>query len=132
MLKILVHTQDKENYGAHCWDGEGECPQYWKFKGGDSIIVGEISANDVIDLRFSGTMEKYVSDLVAKFDIVEKNEAFETYVLDWELVGDDDIHIVDYNGDVQGTMMDRDDLDYAGSFRNALEDSRGWLFMVKS
>lgn len=28
-----------ENYGAHAWDGEGECPQYWKAKGGHEEIV---------------------------------------------------------------------------------------------
>ena len=32
--KILIHTQYEENYGAHDWNGEGECPQRWKMKGG--------------------------------------------------------------------------------------------------
>jgi hypothetical protein len=27
-----------ENYGAHDWDGEGECPQRWKFKGGEDYF----------------------------------------------------------------------------------------------
>lgn len=31
---IIIHTQYRENYGAHDWDGSGECPQYWKPKGG--------------------------------------------------------------------------------------------------
>jgi hypothetical protein len=35
----VIDTQYKENYGAHDWDGEGECPQYWKNKGGSSIKV---------------------------------------------------------------------------------------------
>jgi len=29
-----------ENYGAHDWDGTGECPQYWKFKGGSDYYLG--------------------------------------------------------------------------------------------
>jgi len=38
MAKI-VHTQYRENYGAHQWDGKGECPQYWKNKGGDTYVI---------------------------------------------------------------------------------------------
>ena len=38
-MNILVHTQSLENYGGHDWNGKGECPQYWKFKGGMSILV---------------------------------------------------------------------------------------------
>lgn len=32
--RLIVSTQMFENYGAHDWDGEGECPQYWKAKFG--------------------------------------------------------------------------------------------------
>jgi hypothetical protein len=35
----IVLTQVMENYGAHAWDGKGECPQYWKAKGGNEYIV---------------------------------------------------------------------------------------------
>lgn len=35
----IVHTQYCENYGAHDWDGTGECPQYWKNKGGDTYVL---------------------------------------------------------------------------------------------
>ena len=35
----VVKTQLKENYGCHDWDGEGECPQYWKFKGGNEYVL---------------------------------------------------------------------------------------------
>ena len=38
-MKLVITTQHKENYGAHDWDGKGECPQYWKFKGGDTYVV---------------------------------------------------------------------------------------------
>lgn len=41
MKRLIVTTQMSENYGAHDWDGEGQCPQYWKPKGGyDYEIVG--------------------------------------------------------------------------------------------
>ncbi len=38
-MKLVIETQYMENYGAHDWDGVGECPQYWKMKGGDSYMV---------------------------------------------------------------------------------------------
>jgi hypothetical protein len=31
-MKLLITTQYMENYGAHDWNGEGACPQYWKMK----------------------------------------------------------------------------------------------------
>jgi hypothetical protein len=39
LMMLVIDTQYKENYGAHDWDGEGECPQYWKFKGGSEYKV---------------------------------------------------------------------------------------------
>jgi hypothetical protein len=30
---IQITAQYEENYGAHDWNGEGQCPQYWKNKG---------------------------------------------------------------------------------------------------
>jgi len=38
-MKLVIYTQFRENYGAHDWDGEGACPQYWKNKGGDTYVV---------------------------------------------------------------------------------------------
>jgi hypothetical protein len=38
-MMLVIDTQYMENYGAHDWDGEGECPQYWKMKGGSSYKV---------------------------------------------------------------------------------------------
>ena len=37
-MKLHITTQYMENYGAHDWDGEGACPQYWKFKGGEDYF----------------------------------------------------------------------------------------------
>jgi hypothetical protein len=38
-IRIVFTTQYLENYGAHDWDEVGECPQYWKPKGGSTYIV---------------------------------------------------------------------------------------------
>ena len=37
-MKLHITCQYMENYGAHDWDGTGECPQYWKFKGGEDYF----------------------------------------------------------------------------------------------
>ena len=45
MSKLLITTQVYENYGAHDWDGEGQCPQYWKAKGGSDYVVLNVDVN---------------------------------------------------------------------------------------
>lgn len=39
MLKVIAIYQYAENYGAHDWDGKGDCPQYWKMKGSQEEIL---------------------------------------------------------------------------------------------
>jgi hypothetical protein len=43
-MKLHIITQYMENYGAHDWDGEGECPQYWKMKGGEDYFILNVDA----------------------------------------------------------------------------------------
>jgi hypothetical protein len=45
-MKLVIYTQFEENYGAHDWDGEGACPQYWKPKGGDVYVVENLEWAD--------------------------------------------------------------------------------------
>jgi len=42
-MKLVIDTQFCENYGSHAWDGKGECPQRWKFKGGETYVVLNIT-----------------------------------------------------------------------------------------
>ena len=46
-MKLHITCQYMENYGAHDWDGKGECPQYWKFKGGEDFFypLGQFAPN---------------------------------------------------------------------------------------
>lgn len=85
-MKILICTQYRENYGAHDWDGTGECPQYWKFKGGDEIIL------DVPGFRFNddfaGKKARMIIDEI-RSKIEYKNEYSEVYIVDWSFVEDD-------------------------------------------
>lgn len=46
-MKLIIATQYMENYGAHDWDGEGECPQYWKAKGGTTYVVENLTQAQV-------------------------------------------------------------------------------------
>jgi hypothetical protein len=39
----------QENYGAHDWDGEGNCPQYWKNKGGEVFHVHAFSIQEAVE-----------------------------------------------------------------------------------
>lgn len=51
--RIVIYTYVYENYGAHNWDGDGKCPQYWKFKGGNEYHL-PIEHKD--DLHLAGLM----------------------------------------------------------------------------
>jgi len=50
-MKLVIQTQFLENYGAHDWDGRGECPQRWKPKGGDTYIV-DVNLDEAQDPDF--------------------------------------------------------------------------------
>lgn len=82
-FRVVAQTQIQENYGAHCWNGEGECPQYWKFKGGNEyqVVIGD--ANDVLALGSDG-IAAIVDKIAAK---VERNdEYFREYVIGHSVV----------------------------------------------
>jgi hypothetical protein len=84
-FRVVVQTQYRENYGAHCWDGEGECPQHWKNKGGSEYHVALGSAAHVIALGSEG-----IRGIVSK--MAEKVERCDDYaqewVIGWEIYGD--------------------------------------------
>ena len=73
-MKLVINTQYRENYGAHDWDGQGECPQYWKFKGGSTYVVPNI-------LGESPDIMKRVRPLIEY-----GNHGSEEYILDYEIV----------------------------------------------
>ena len=77
MTKLLITTQVYENYGAHDWDGVGECPQYWKAKGGSDYVVK----------RFQGDATTAVMAL--RGQIEQDNDAYRESIINWEVVADD-------------------------------------------
>ena len=54
MQTLVIQTQHRENYGAHNWDGEGECPQHWKFKGGNTYFVTDLTTAQIDKIAQKG------------------------------------------------------------------------------
>ena len=81
-MKLHITTQYMENYGAHDWDGQGECPQRWKFKGGSDYFypLGAYSRSD-----------EALKELVeALRDQVEWDDlGSRQYIVGWGVVADD-------------------------------------------
>ena len=78
-MKLLITTQTQENYGAHDWDGVGECPQYWKFKGG----------NDYVIKKFKDINTATDTVMALRSQIEQASPYFREWVIDWEVVADD-------------------------------------------
>ena len=76
-MKLVIRTQYMENYGAHDWNGKGECPQYWKMKGGSEYMIENVPLN--IDY----------AEVVSASDIEKNNDYCREYVLDWSIESDD-------------------------------------------
>jgi len=81
-MKLVIQTQIRENYGAHDWNGEGECPQYWKCKGGNTFVVRDLTVDQAMKVGQNG-----IPTLTALIE--DRNEYFEEYILDWAIVDDD-------------------------------------------
>ena len=90
-MKLLITTQTYENYGAHDWDGVGECPQYWKAKGGSDYVVK----------KFRGDATTAVMAL--RGQIEQDNDAYRESIINWEVVADDYL-----------TEFEQSQLDYEG------------------
>jgi len=95
MAKLLITTQVYENYGAHDWDGVGECPQYWKAKGGNDYVVKRINVNKVTE-----------TVMALRGQIEQDNDGFRETIIGWEVVANDYL-----------TEFEKSQLEYEGSIR---------------
>ena len=61
---FVADYQNYENYGAHDWDGQGACPQYWKPKGGEERVLCTVPACDthVVDMCALGIKAEELAD----------------------------------------------------------------------
>jgi len=97
-MKLHIYTQDQENYGAHDWDGEGECPQYWKFKGGQDFFVP-------MGNRINSETATAIV-MAVRGDIEEDNNYFRCGIIGWDIVADDFM-----------TEFEKSQLEYDGEIR---------------
>lgn len=74
----IVTTQYRENYGSHDWDGEGECPQHWKNKGGNTYVVHASSDEEIRNaINYSSDYsEEYITH-IEEYD--PRNDVFEPW-----------------------------------------------------
>lgn len=82
-MKLVIHTQIRENYGAHDWDGQGECPQRWKCKGGNTYVVLNLTENQIDKIVDGGIPT--ITSLIS-----EDNDYYNEYVLSHSIVDNDD------------------------------------------
>lgn len=81
-MKIVIQTQILENYGAHDWDGQGECPQYWKCKGGETYIVPGLT-----EVQSARVLEVGIPTLTA---LIERSDTgFRETVIGYDVLADD-------------------------------------------
>jgi hypothetical protein len=81
-FNVVIATQYYENYGAHDWDGKGQCPQYWKPKGGSEYRHPRVlELNEADDKALVAGLVKEATDKVA-----HSTDYSQEYVLDWYLL----------------------------------------------
>jgi hypothetical protein len=101
-MKLLITTQVYENYGAHDWDGKGECPQYWKAKGGSDYVVKKFKG---------GAADATLAVMALRGQIEEDNDHMRETVIDFRLVADDYL-----------TEFEQSQLDYEGKITYASKE----------
>jgi hypothetical protein len=108
-MMLVIRTQYEENYGAHDWDGTGECPQYWKMKGGSEYKILDVPLNidytSLVNFALTG--------------IAENNDYCRNSMIDWSI--EDDNYLswyeksqLEYDGEVlykEPSMMYNDVMD---------------------
>lgn len=103
-MKLLITTQYMENYGAHDWDGTGECPQYWKAKGGSDYFLpldGFNAQHEFASKRLEMIVDSH-RDQVEWDDLGSRQ-----YIVGYEIVEDDYM-----------TEFERSQLEYEGEIRH--------------
>jgi hypothetical protein len=93
MAKLLIQTQVFENYGAHAWNGEGDCPQYWKAKGGEDYVLPNFT-------DFTNT--KGVVDAL-RSQVEADDHYWRETVVSWSVIGDEEL-----------TQWEKDQLEFEG------------------
>lgn len=81
-FNIIVSTQITENYGAHAWDGKGQCPQYWKAKGGEEYRH-PISL-DLSEFQDGLKIQSFLKRLSSA--VTRDDQFYREHVIDWNFL----------------------------------------------
>lgn len=95
-MMLVITTQLQENYGAHDWDGNGACPQYWKFKGGSEYKVTGVE----LGMDLASVVE------AVRGQIEESNDHFRVTILGYTQEADSYL-----------SWFEQSQLDYEGEIR---------------
>jgi hypothetical protein len=102
-MKLLINTQHRENYAAHNEDFvPGVSQDYWKFKGGSTFVVENLSSDSVAKIEAEG-----IPTLTALIE--DRNSSFEEYILGYDIVEDgaavceewETPMVLDYDADIK-------------------------------
>ena len=121
-MKLVILTQFKENYGAHDWDGTGECPQGWKFKGGDTYII-EVSLAEAQDPKFYDAVVKCIE---------HSSHYCEEYIISDTLVDDVDFTESDHCEDWESPIYARLSVDGHLNCEKAVKQFEGPVVGMRS
>ena len=96
MKKLVIQTQYLENYAAWDWDGQGQCPQGWKPKGGSTYVLPNCGADVDMDAVVDAvsphitTNNDHTREYIISYEVVDSNvpvcEDWET-VTEFNLIG---------------------------------------------
>jgi len=126
-MKLVIQTQISENYGAFDWDGEGECPQYWKMKGGNTYII-----KNATSLAVAMEGESNLSDLLTYSD-----EYSEEYIIDCTIEENDAVvceewetpYMLKFDTDIKRWRCTRT---FSYLHSEFLEKQESWLVLPKN
>lgn len=83
--RLVIQTQCYENYGAHDWNGEGECPQYWKAKGGSEYHLPIDDITTTCHTKLQQMVQEH------RHLIESCTDSWHEYIIDWSIYGNNEL-----------------------------------------
>jgi len=101
-MKAVIQTQFLENYGAHDWDGRGECPQRWKPKGGDTWVVD----CNLYQSQSKGWLEAVKSCIEHSTDFAREYIISVTMMSDMDWVADQSLYVEEWEAPIKAELLE--------------------------
>lgn len=91
MAILVVRTQVLENYAFPDYDGQGECPQNWKPKGGELYVIRDVIPDITEEKELLDDLEKYITqndnytqEYIQNFRMYPDGVSFSEFADEWE------------------------------------------------